>query len=808
MLKYSIYLLLVLGTLPAVAQTSLSGTVSDQTTSEPLVGATVYLPDLRRGVATNESGTFQLRNLPKGRFLVQVSYLGYVSTARPVTVSGATTVNFTLAASATEMPTVVITGVSASTEMRRNPVPTSVIGATQLNQRSATNIIDAISRAPGVAQISTGAAIGKPVIRGLSANRVVTLNNGMRQEGQQWGDEHGLEIDEASVDRAEIVKGPGSVMYGSEAMAGVINFLPADPVEEGRVVGSFSANYQTNNHLQGYSVYNAGNLNGFNWQARLSSKQAGNYRNRYDGRVYNSGFNELNGSGYVGVNKSWGFSHLSFSSFNQNIGLVEGERDATGNFLKAVPETDSTITEVPVTGNDLKGYGLDIPRQGINHRRLALQNNFIIGGSRLAVNADWQQNLRKEYGNPLDENEKSLYFDLETVSYDAKYFLPEVNGWESTFGVSGMHQRNLNKGVEFLIPEYQLQDGGIFGFTKKTMGALDLSGGLRYDLRTIHSDQLLLDETEQPVTNPEQAALTKFSGFKVNYSNISGSLGGTYAFSESVLVKLNAARGFRAPNIAELASNGIHEGTIRYEIGNADLKPETSLQFDAGLNVNTDHVTLDISVFRNGIRQYIFAEKLAGAAGGDSLTGNPDDLNPTFKYTQGNARLVGGELSLDIHPHPLDWVHFENTFSLVRGRQKYQPDSTRNLPFMPTPRLQSEIRINFKKPGEALRNLYARVELEHNFRQNRIYSAFGTETPTAAYTLINAGFGADISNGKHTLCSVYITGNNLLNTAYQNHLSRLKYAAVNEATGRSGVYNMGRNVSVRLVVPVTFRSGR
>ncbi|QMU26879.1 TonB-dependent receptor [Adhaeribacter radiodurans] len=808
MTKLIIYTLFIFGAMPVLAQNTLFGKVVDQATQEPLIGATVYLPDLRKGAATTETGNFQIRNLPRGRFLVQISYVGYVSTARSITISGETTLDFPLAASATEINTVVITGVSASTEMRRNPVPTSVIEGTQLRQRSANNIIDAIAHSPGISQISTGAAISKPVIRGLSANRVITLNNGMRQEGQQWGDEHGIEIDEASVDRAEIVKGPGSIMYGSDAMAGVINFLAADPVEEGRIIGNVSAGYQTNNRLQAYSLFNAGNINGFNWQARLSNKQAGNYRNRYDGPVYNSGFNELNASGYIGLNKSWGFSHLNFSTFNQEVGLVEGERDADGNFLKLVPETDTSFTEQAVMPADLKGYHLDIPKQSINHRRIASQNNFIIGASRLNVNVDWQQNLRKEFGNILDENEKSLFFDLQTISYDAKYFLPEAHGWETTFGISGMHQQNKNKGVEFLIPEYQMRDAGVFAFTRKTMGALNISGGLRLDERWLTSDALYLNENEEPVTNLLDATTTKFAGFKTRFSNISGSVGGTYAFSENVSVKVNAARGFRAPNISELAANGIHEGTIRYEVGNPALNPETSFQVDAGLNVNTEHITLDISGFHNAVQQYIFAEKLESRFGGDSLSGDPNDLASTFKYVQGNARLLGGELSLDIHPHPLDWLHFENTFSLVRGHQVNQPDSTRNLPFIPATRLQSEIRINFKKVGPVFRNVYARLELEHNFRQNRFYSAFGTETATPAYSLVNGGLGTDITNGKRILGTLSIMSSNIFDVAYQNHLSRLKYAALNEVTGRRGVFNMGRNFGVRLAIPLTFSSHR
>lgn len=820
-MKCNLFFLFFLLATTAFGQNRLSGTITDQTNQQPLVGVSVYLPDLRQGATTDAQGRYTVNNLPRGRFLVQVRLVGFSPVVKTLDILGATTFSPALLPSVTELGTVLVTGVSASTEKRRNPVPTAVVGPNELRRRTANNIIDAIAHTPGVSQVTTGAAIAKPVIRGLSGNRVVTLNNGMRQEGQQWGDEHGIEIDEYSVDRAEIVKGPGSIMYGSDAMAGVINFISPDPVEEGKISGSYSGNYQSNNNLIANSLMNAGNLNGFNWQTRLSQKAAGNYRNRYDGRVYNSGFNELNLNGYVGVNKSWGYSHLNFSSFNQNLGLIEGERDAEGNFLK-LAEIDGEDQEVTVTPDDLQGYSLSDPRQKVNHLRFASQNNFILGGSRLTLNLDWQRNLRQEFGHDHgadeeesehegeeheepDHEEASLIFDLQTIGYDLKYFLPEKAGWNTTFGLGGMQQVNQNRGEEFLIPEYRLADVGVFGFTRKDFSNLHLSGGLRYDRRFINSEALYLTDHNAPTTNPAEIDQTKFIAFKRNFSNISGSAGATVDFSEKLSGKLNIARGFRAPNISELASNGRHEGTIRYEVGNPNLKPETSFQADAGLSLDTDHLTLDINGFNNNIQRYIFAEKLRSVAGGDSIS-DPADPAATFKYVQGNARLYGFEIGMDIHPHPLDWLHFENTFSLVRGIQKDQPDSTRHLPFIPAPRLQSEVRLNFKTGSNLLRNWFTRLEVEHNFRQNRFYAAYGTETATPAYTLLNFGAGFDVPNGrKQTLLSVYLAVNNIFDVAYQNHLSRLKYTAVNEATGRPGVYNMGRNISLKVIVPLSFR---
>ena len=783
--------------------TPFTGRITDAATGEGLPGANVIFVDLKQGAAAGPDGSFSFASLPRGHFTVQVRSLGYNTVTQTVDTGSGQPLDLKLTVAATEIGQVVVTGVSQATQLRRSPIPTTVIDHTRLNQTSSTNIVDAIAHTPGVSQITTGAAISKPVVRGLGYNRVITLNNGAKQEGQQWGDEHGIEIDEFSVDRAEIIKGPGSLLYGSDAMAGVINFLAPEPIAEGHITGLATASYQTNNHQQGYSFQNAGNLNGFNWLARGTRKVAGDYQNRYDGRVYNSGFNEWDANGYVGLNKSWGYSHLTFSTFNQRLGLTEGARDPqTGRFLKDVASGDSTLS-VPVTAADLRGYGLAVPQQQINHLRLGVDNSFILGsnGARLGLQVNYQQNLRREYGNALDPAETSLYFQLRTVDYSLRYFLAEHNGWNLTLGTSGLHQQNRNLGVEFLIPAYKLNEAGVFAVAKKTIGALDISGGLRYDVRQISADKLLLDDNEKPTSNSE--AELKFPGFVSTFRNYSGSIGGAYNLNEKLTVKANLSRGFRAPNIAELGSNGEHEGTIRYEIGNDNLLAETSLQVDAGVSYVTDHVRFSVEAFENSIDNYIFTRRLLTTSGTDSLRG---DNTSAYKYEQGQARLMGGEVSLDLHPHPLDWLHFENSFSMVRARQLNVEQSQRYLPFIPGDRLQSELRANFRRQGKRITNPYARLQLEHTFAQNRYFSAFDTETATPGYTLINAGIGTDLANAQgKTLFSLFITGNNLFDVGYQSHLSRLKYADFNASNGRTGVFNQGRNVSVKLVVPLDFK---
>lgn len=790
----------------AFSQHTIRGVVLDATTQQPLVGANIYIPDLKTGTTTDLLGNFLLKKIPQRTFFLHVSLIGFSS--KVISVSSkdsAKLYEVALVPSETELQEVVVTGVSSGTELARNPVPTVLQGHDLLLQSASTNVIDRLSQIPGINFIGTGNGIAKPVIRGLSYNRVVVLRDGLRQEGQQWGDEHGIEIDDYDIDRVEIIKGPGSIMYGSDAMAGVINNLTPKFVEEGKQIAEVQTNYQSNANLFSSSLMQAGNIDGINWLGRVSQKKSGNYSNASDGKVLNSGFEEYNGSGYLGINREWGFSHLQFSTFNQKVGLVEGERDSLGQFLAQKSVNDTLAEEFSPRENELSGYdnSIGIPFQRINHNRIALLNSIFFGESKLSIDASFQQNRRREYANILSPDDIELHFLLTTWNLDVKYLFPEFDDWNFSTGFSTQYQTNANHGEEFLIPEYSLMDIGGFVFVQKDFDRLLLlSGGLRYDLRTLDSKALYLNSNEEP-TDEANSAETKFGAFERTLSNLSASIGASYQWNDEITTRLNIASGFRSPNLAELGSNGKHEGTFRYEIGNPTLKPEQSLQFDLGATFNSEHVSIDIAGFYNGIANYIFLEKLNSTAGGDSLV-DPTDPAVVFKFIQGEALLYGGELTIDIHPHPLDWLHFENSFSYVRGIQQHQPDSMKNLPFMPAPKFQSELRAQFNS-YQSFRNLYFKIDGEYFFPQNHFYSAFGTETATKGYFLLSAGMGSEFTNANNrVICKLYLSANNLLDTKYQSHLSRLKYAPINPVSGEQGVFNQGRNFSARVVVPLEF----
>jgi iron complex outermembrane receptor protein len=805
-----ICLLCLLGSLSCFARDDrniLRGKVTDAASHQPLAGATVYVPELKAGTVSNAEGVYTLKNIPAGTYLVQVQYLGYQTLSETLTIKDDVSHNFALSTSVVEQGEVVVTGMSIASEAKRSPMPIQSISSQQLKHESYTNIINAVAKEPGVNEITTGPAISKPVIRGLGYNRVVVVNDGIRQEGQQWGDEHGIEIDDYNVNKVEILKGPASLMYGSDALAGVINIISNQPAPEGVIRGNVQANYQTNSGLAGVHGSVEGNTNGFAWNAYGTRELSHDYKNKYDGYVFNSKFRETNFGGMVGLNKQWGYSRLEFAAYHLNTGMVEGDRDSLGRFIREVA-SGNDVGEQAATHKDFVSYQPRVPFQHITHNKLVWDNAlYLNNGSRLTLTLGAQQNLRREFGEVLTADVPGLYLRLNTLNYDLKYFLPTWNGWQTAVGIGGMVQGNRNLGMEFLIPDYDLWDAGAFLYAKRNFQKLTLSGGVRFDNRTLHADGLYLNGEGKPVSVGSTGATRKFEDFHRNFSSFSGSAGLSYEASSKVTLKANVAHGFRAPNLAELSANGVHEGTVKYEYGNTDLKAEASTEVDGGLEVNTTHVSVSASVYYNYIGRYIFYRKLQGAQGGDSIPATDNDEQyPAYRYEQRNAYLYGGEFMIDLHPHPLDWMHFENTFSYVRGKFVEGTDSTINLPMIPAPRWRMELRGNFRKVGRFLRHAYITTSLDTYFSQDHIFSAYATETASRGYSLLEAGLGADVVNGKgNTMFSLYLDATNLTDVAYQNHLNRLRYAAVNPATGRMGVFNMGRNINLKVSVPLDFQ---
>ena len=676
---------------------------------------------------------------------------------------------------------IMVTGVTGDTKLKHATAPVSIVTPQILRATASTNIIDAISHQPGISQLTTGGSISKPIIRGLGYNRVVVMSEGVRQEGQQWGDEHGVEVDGSSVGSVEILKGPASLMYGSDAMAGVV-ILHAQPTPaEGEIRANVSSEYQTNNGLFGYHLSMAGHQKGFVWDAHYSDKMAHAYKNKYDGYVPGSQFSERAGRLMLGVNKAWGHSRLAWTAYHLTPGIIEGERD---------PETGELEHEEGFTGH---GYGKSLPFQQVKHYKLVWDNSLNLSSGYLKAIIGYQQNRRQEFEESSDEYE--LYFKLHTLTYDLRYVTNEWDGWKLSAGVGGMYQKSDNEGEEYLIPDYRLFDFGIYATATKAIGGRwTLNGGVRYDHRRLHGNELMEDDE------------MRFTDFSRHFNGLTGSIGAVCNINEYFNLRLNLARGFRTPNMSELASNGVHEGSVRYELGNQQLKAEYSLQADLGLDYTSRYVSAQVALFANRIDNYIFTHR---------LNQEIEEGYLTYAYTQGDARLLGFEAGVDFHP--IHSVHFSNTFSYVDAQLMHASEDTKYLPFTPAPHWTSELKwelfhhshttINHRHSTDAvhrslLNNLYVAVGLDCYLKQTHIYRADDTETETPGYALLSLSAGTDIQVKGRKVAELYVTADNLLDKAYQNHLSRLKYADENTVTGRRGVFNMGRNITFKLVIPI------
>lgn len=749
-------LFMVCFTMPTIAanRIEIKGNIIDALTKEPLSGANIYIVDLKIITTSNAKGEFIIENVPaKGKFLVEVRYVGYKTVSKLINLSEEQNLNFALEPSVIESAEVVITGTPIGANSKTNSLAVVSVTREKIAQSGATNLVDAIAKVPGVAQVTTGGAISKPSIRGLGYNRVLTMVDGAREEAQQWGDEHGVEVDQFSAARIEVLKGPASLLYGSDALGGVINIIDDFVSAMGDFNGSFTTNYSTNNGLTASSLMAQGNQNGFVYRGRVSYKNAHGF-GYGDKIVPNSSFNETNFSGMLGLNRTWGYAHLNLSRFGTNIGLVEDGPGADGRFL----DEDGNV----LSNADAKQRKMGLPYQNINHYRAAFNSNILLAGGQLKTNLAFQQNIRKEFEETMDEPGLNLH--LNSYTYDLKYAFGNRNNWEPTIGLQGMYQKNVNHGDEFLIPDYHSNNIGAFVYLKRSFENGAVNAGVRYDYKSMNGADLI-DDGEQV-----------FTAFTNKFSNISGSIGIAFELVKNLTVKGNAGSGFRAPNIAELGANGKHEGTFRYEIGNSQLKQETSLQFDLGLTYDAKHISMGLNAYHNRIYNYIYLGNF------NNETILAPELLPVYRFVQTNADLIGGEASVDFHF--IEALHFENTFAYVKGTNRANDSA---LPFIPAASISNELR--FEPEIKGLKDSFVKLGFTNVFKQSR-FDSF--ETETAGYTLIDAGIGTAVKtkNGKINL---WLNAQNLGNKLYYNHLSRYKLA---------GIYNPGRNISLGISVPL------
>ncbi len=732
-MKLFIKTMLLLAFTNIYAQNSINGTVIDANTKQGLVFANIYFPDIDRGAATDEYGSFSIQNLPSGNYKILVSLLGYETKSVTITIPNASKIEVSLAPSAIEMEAIIV---STPFHKLQNENVMKVEHETMKNLKTtgAVNLSDGISNIAGVESVTTGLSIGKPVIRGLSSNRVLVYAQGVRLENQQFGDEHGLGLSDSGIESVEVIKGPASLLYGSDALGGVLYLNPEKFAQSNTSNTDINGNYFSN--TQGYNS-NMGYKSSteyFKFLFRGSLTEHSDYKTT-DYRVTNTRFKEQDFKAGLGYQKNNFKTEFRYNLNASKLGIPEeiGEQ---------------SLSKTPL-----------LPYQSITNHIFSSKSTVFFNNSRLDINLGYIYNDRKEFeehhhDEHEDEDEEepesdilepALHMKLKTANYDVKYNLPNLGKFETIVGIQGMNQVNTNYGEEELIPNATTNDFGVLATSHIHFEKVDMQLGARFDNRTINID----------------------SGLSKDFNSFNGAFGIKTDLAKNVSMRLNLATGFRAPNLSELTSDGSHEGTNRYEIGNIDLKSEQNFQTDIALEYSNEHVEFFVNGFYNSINNYIYL----------SPNGETIDDDPVYIYLQNDANLYGGEIGLHLHPHPLDWLHLESSFETVTGKQT----GGSYLPLIPANSITNILRIEFEKTW--LKKGYSFVKLVSTFSQNNI-SAF--ETNTSGYNLLSAGFGGSFNLFKNE-ASFTISGTNVTDKSYINHLSRLK---------SDGIFNMGRNISI------------
>ncbi len=797
-------------------EVTISGIVRNSANKQPIAFATVGIKSTRIGTNTNDVGRFSL-SLPKdinGAQLI-ISCVGYRSDTIGIT-NNKLIYNVLLRPINSALNEVVVTGVSRATLARENPIPIISVSTKKIEQATESNIIDVlVKNVPGLNAVKTGPNISKPFIRGLGYNRVLTLYDGIRQEGQQWGDEHGIEVDPYNIARAEVAKGPSSLIYGSDALAGVVGLIPAfTDYTDSKIVGKLFSEYQSNNGLIGNGIRLSYGNNHWSYALRGSYRIAKSYQNSIDGRVYNTGFRETTASGSIKYRNKKGHSSLNATLYNDIQGIPDGSRDSTTRKFtyQTMEGSDDDIFNREIVPEDiLNSYRQSPLNQDIQHYRIYTKNHYELGKGDINALAAFQQNIRREYTHPTYPEQAGMYVRLNTVNYGIDYHVPILSEIDFSTGLNGMYQNNTNKNAtDFPIPNYDLFDAGAYGFVKWKHDKWTIGGGIRYDHRSLKGSDFYTqtDSTtgfaEEITQGNTSEHYLQFPAFSKDFHGVSLSLGSTYALNDKVSLKANIARGYRAPSIPEFSSNGLDPGAHIIYLGNRNFEPEFSLQEDLGIEVGTNEYSASLSIFNNNISNYIFLSQLVDANDNPIVDAQG---NKTYQYQQAKAQLYGLEANFVLHPS--QWEGFEFAHSLAvtyayNRSKKFEGAGLQGefLPLVPPLHYVTSMSQEIKMNSKIFPAIKVNAEADFNGAQSRYLALNHTETFTPGYSLFNLGAGTSIKySDKHTL-QLQFQINNLFDKAYQSNLNRLKYFEYYSASpnGNLGIYNMGRNISFKAIL--------
>lgn len=770
----------------SILKGQISGLVLDEHKHQ-LPGATIILLPDSLLTTSNNNGRFSFKNLSNTSYKLVTSFIGYKPDTTYVNIKTGQSkdIRVILYHDTEVLGTIVVTDEHAKQE---ETLQTEHIHEDFFQKNIEGTFSQSIKKLPGISAINVGVGIAKPVIRGLSSNRIIVNNQGIKQESQQWGSDHGLEIDQFDVERVEIIKGPGSLQYGSDGLGGVINIMPNKILSKNSFKGSVLGVYKTNNDHWGGSANFGFNLNNWFLTARYSQQDFGDYQVPTDLFIYN-GFElpiinnrlkntagmESNFSISTGINKVWGITRFLYSHYALDAGLFSGAVGIPRSYALA---------------DDGNYRDLDVPQQQVDHYRLSLNQTFFFGGNHVAIDIGLQRNLRQELSEPEfhsiplsqlnDPNDKlAIELLLETFSIASHYEHRFASGLKNIVGVNAQWQRNQRDGFEYLLPDFLTSRGGVYSISEKEITENWLvNGGLRLDLG--HNDT---DFYHQYVWDSNENIVDSLTSPSTNdlFFNWSASLGTNLVLlNEKWILKANFGKSFRVPYPSETVSNGIHHGTFRHEVGTPNLDSEHGYQLDLGAYWYFDKFEGSLAYYFNYFDNYIYLGPTFPAR-----FSQLPEAGQIFQYRQDDAIYTGFELQWNWGITPE--VNLDQAVDFI---QSYNPKTNLALPFTPQPSIKTNISYT---PVEKkwLEDAYIELSHQYHFPASGSLRIDRSEKPTPAYQLWDLGIGYNIHIGDQ---EININGKvlNLFDTKYLAHLSRYRMINVPE---------QGRNFVLTVKVP-------
>lgn len=773
-----------------------SGKVMDEK-AKPLAGAIITIEDPRATQVTDQNGEFTFGEIQANKINAYISYWGYDTLVQKVNIESSSNFNFYLEKAVTKLDEVVISDNYAEQRKKESSLTVEIVNQDFIKQNLGGSLMNSLERLPGVTTIDIGAGQAKPVIRGLSFNRVLVVENNIKHEAQQWGSDHGLEIDQYNVENVEIIMGPASLMYGSDAIGGVIDMNNRSVPEKNSFGITVDLTGKTNNNMVGTSLSIFTRKNDWYVTARATLVNYGDYRVPTDSVAIYSYHVPLqdnflrNTAGYErNLHSSFGILKKRF----QSKFFISNVNSSSGFFANAHGlEPRNVDHEV----HDNSNRDILYPFQKVNHFK-AINRNTLRGSDwKIELDLGYQNNNREEWSvytqhgymppspsENLDFNpEMERKFNKNIFSANSTLFYAISEQTKITAGLNSEYKINDISGRGFIIPAFAQFTAGGFGIAKHRFSDKSLlQAGLRYDYGTINTESYQ-DWFVSPIDKGGRVIyenLNRAEDISRNFSNVSWSIGYNY-LPENWTYKFNVGKSFRMPIAKELAANGVNYHRFSFEVGNANLSPEISYQADARIEYSTKKSAIGASPFINYFTNYIYLNPTARF---NRLYGFG---NQVFEYTQSEVLRYGGE----VHAHfdPVKNLQIGVLGEYVYALQMSGPKKGFTLPFAPP--ASAIFNIKYRKPKVGhLENTYISVDYRITATQNNIVPP---EVVTDGFQVVNLALGGDAKVSNREIM-ITLQVQNLFNTRYFNHTSFYRLINVPEP---------GRNIIINLTIPFT-----